>query len=121
VAQPLRFFLKKADRFLKRSEFTSLSDTGRRLNFNFFIALVAPARGDRSRIGITISRKVGGAVERNRLKRLAREVFRVNRHRFERPIDISLIARRSAAGQTNQGISQALKDFFDKLPRKIEN
>jgi ribonuclease P protein component len=121
VTEPLRFLLKKADRILKRSEFLGLSETGRRLSAYFFIALVAPAKGERSRIGITVSRKVGGAVERNRIKRLAREAFRLNRHLFSRPLDICLIARRAAAEQPNRAIAVALKDLYDNLPRKIEN
>lgn len=119
--RPLRFFFKKTDRILKRSEFLRLSDTGRRLNTRFFIALVALAEGGHSRIGITVSRKVGRAVERNRIKRLAREAFRRQRNFISQPLDISLIALRSAAGQPNRAIAQALKDFYDKLPRQIEN
>jgi len=80
-----------------------------------------PAGSGCSRIGITVSRKVGGAVQRNRIKRLAREAFRLNRHLSARPLDINLIARKIAAEQSNRVILQALQDLFAKLPRQFEH
>jgi len=121
VTELLRFFLRKADRILKRPEFKAFSETGRRLSTHFFIVLVAPAKSGRSRIGITVSRKVGGAVERNRIKRLAREAFRLNRHLLDRPWDLIFIARRAAAEQPNWVIAKALKEIYDNLTRKLEN
>jgi ribonuclease P protein component len=121
VPDSLRFFLKKNQRILKRSEFVSLSESGRRFHTHFFIALAMPAKSGCSRIGITVSRKVGGAVQRNRIKRLAREAFRLNRHLFARPLDINLIARKIAAEKSNRVILQALQDFFAKLPRQFED
>jgi ribonuclease P protein component len=117
----LHFFLKKTDRVLKRFEFIGLSEHGRRLSTALFIVLAAPAKSERSRIGITVSRKVGGAVQRNRIKRLVRETFRLNRHLLVRPLDINLIARRAAAEQSNRTIVQELKDLYEKLPRQLEN
>ncbi len=117
----MRFFLKKADRILKRSEFVGLSDSGRAVRGEFFIAVVAPARGENSRLGITVTRKVGGAVQRNRIKRLTREFFRKNRQRIKGIWDINLIARKGAAEQTNKVIFLALEDIFARLSRQLES
>ena len=69
-ACPLRFSLTKADRILKRREFIALSKSGRRIQTEYFIAIFSPARFNRSRLGVTVTKKVGNAVERNRIKRL---------------------------------------------------
>jgi ribonuclease P protein component len=48
------------------------------------------------RIGITVSRKVGCAVTRNKVKRYIREIFRHNRHTLP-AVDMNVIARRESA------------------------
>ncbi len=50
------------------------------------------------RLGITASRKVGGAVVRNRAKRLVREAFRATRALFPPDIDVVVIVKRELAG-----------------------
>ncbi len=45
------------------------------------------------RLGVVSSRKVGGAVQRTRARRLLRDVFRRNRHRLTGPVDVVLVAR----------------------------
>ena len=117
----MRFFLKKADRILKRSEFVGLSNSGRTVRGEFFIAVVAPSRSEKSRLGVTASRRVGEAVQRNRIKRLAREFFRRNRQRIKGSWDINLIARKGAAEQTNEIIFLALEDIFSRLSRQLES
>lgn len=61
-----------------------------------------------TRIGITASRKVGGAVVRNRIKRLVRECYRLNKGMFMAG-DYSIIARRSASLLDIAGVTRDLR------------
>lgn len=50
-----------------------------------------------TRLGITVTRKIGNAVARNRIKRLVREVFRQNRERLPSGLDLVWVAKQGAA------------------------
>jgi ribonuclease P protein component len=65
-----------------------------------FVLLVAQstAGAERPRLGITVSRKVGSAVVRNRVKRRVREWFRGSRAKLRTGIDLVVIGRSMAAG-----------------------
>jgi ribonuclease P protein component len=90
----------RADRLLRRSEFVRVQQRGRRVHMAHFVLLLV--RGGRRdgrtdpRLGVTAGRRVGGAVQRNRVKRLVREVFRRNRELFPRECDVVLVARPGA-------------------------
>src|SRR5260221_11428533 len=68
--------LPPARRIRRRGEFQRVFDAGRRAHGRYLTIIAAPALGPDSRIGIVASRKLGGAVVRNRAKRLILEVFR---------------------------------------------
>lgn len=113
-----RFGLPKDARLLKRAEFLRLSRRGRRMHSAHFILCYGPAPGHRSRIGITVTRKVGGAVQRNRIKRVCREAFRRNRVRDEGAWDLNLIAKKQAAAGDNAALRASLEYLFNALLRK---
>jgi len=86
----------KSERVLNRKDFVNLNRFGQKLRTAHFTVFVARNGLERSRLGITASRKVGGAVVRNRFKRLVREVFRLHKGFFPAGCDIVVSARKSA-------------------------
>jgi ribonuclease P protein component len=108
---------KKQNRILKRSEFLHIGEIGKRCHSRLFILLYVERPQTCARLGLIVTKKVGSAVQRNRIKRLCREYFRHHRPRWSRPFDIVLIARRAAARATNAEIRSSLDKNFSQLPQ----
>jgi ribonuclease P protein component len=84
--------LLRADRVRRRPEFERAYETGLRIHGRYMMLFVVPNGGTAPRLGVAATRKLGSAVERNRAKRLAREVFR--RHKVAAGFDIVIVPRR---------------------------
>jgi ribonuclease P protein component len=100
---------RRDERLRRRAEFDRVSREGRRVVEPAFLLLVAPGLGGGSgqRLGITVSRRVGRAVIRNRVKRRVREWFRRSRSQLRGGIDLVVIGRSAAAhlsGGETEGI-----------------
>ena len=118
LSRVLDHSFKKADRILKRNEFIQLSKFGRKLHNQDFIVIFAPGHFGRSRLGITVTRKVGNAVKRNRIKRLVREYFRLNRHLLSGDWDINVIAKKEAADLSSEKIFGSLCNIFERISNR---
>jgi ribonuclease P protein component len=90
-----------ASRLRSRHEFTAVQERGRRVAARYVTLLGLPNALDRDRLGVVASRKVGGAVVRNRATRRLRELFRRvpanGRPAGEQTLDVVAIARRELA------------------------
>ena len=84
-------------RLRSRAEFLAVQEQGRRVPMRYFTLLGLPTSGTADRLGIVASRRLGGAVIRNRAKRRLREIFRQQRAPGDggrRRFDLVVIARR---------------------------
>lgn len=88
---------------LRRADFLRATRRGQRVDTGYFRVFVLP-RSDTgpARLGITVTRKVGKAVWRNRIKRLVREWFRGRDARMD-ACDIVVIAKRDLPPSLGQG------------------
>ncbi len=99
--------LPKAARLRRRREFLLVQQRGTRLYAGDVVVLALASGQARPRIGITVSSKIGNAVERNRVKRWVREAFRAVATDLP-AVDVVVIARAGAPGMGLEGAQRAL-------------
>ena len=84
--------LPAAERIRRRPEFERVYNAGAKAHGRFMTVFVLPNGGVAPRFGVAATRKIGSSVDRNRAKRLAREVFR--RHKMAAGFDIVVVPHR---------------------------
>ena len=115
AAPPKRLRLSRQSRLQQSRDFARVRQVGERLAVGCLIANWNKLPdGASPRLGVVTSKKIGGAVQRNRARRLLRESFRLHQHDFAQPIELVLVARNSIAGKTFAAVE---KDYLAALKR----
>jgi len=109
------FSLRKGERLPRPKDFQELIKGGTRIDSDCFVVLYAPNGLGRSRLGVTVSKRVGRAVIRNRVKRLVREHFRQHKGLFSDSYDVNVIAK----GGTSDLSSGRVRGALDAVVRNI--
>ena len=107
-------------RLSRSADFDRVLRNGKSTAGRELVLYVFPRGGEEPpRLGLSVSRKVGGAVERNRVKRLLREAFGQESERLPVGMDAVVIARPGAGElaerQGLQGIHSALRELVDRI------
>ena len=106
---PITGGFSKRDRLRKRPEFENLQNSGRKIHTRFFLLSVRENGSERSRLGVTITKRVApNASDRNKVKRRVREFFRQYRSHLLTPLDMVVIARREAHKCSFKEMTEAL-------------
>lgn len=108
--------LTKAMRLRRRPEFVSVQSSGRKVHGKLFMALVAQSSTSSSvgRVGLTVTKRIGNAVTRNRIKRRTREWLRRNGW-VPAGRDVVLVAKDGAAGASSAEIAADLARLVPRM------
>ncbi|MBM4371783.1 MAG: ribonuclease P protein component [Deltaproteobacteria bacterium] len=101
-----------AHRLRRSEEFRRVFEEGRKLHTRHLLVFVAGGSAGMTRLGITVTRRVGNAVFRNRAKRVTREAFRAVRDRLPPGTDVVVVVKRDAAWPTMEGYRRDLEHAF---------
>ncbi len=102
-------------RIVRASDFRRIYRTGRRFDAGRFVLFGRPNGLGYHRLGLTVSRKVGRAVARNRVKRQFREIFRRFSSEIPCPSDLVVNAKRDCVAVA----FAVLREDFLSAVRKI--
>lgn len=108
--------ISKAMRLRRRPEFLAVQARGRKIHSTAFLALVARTSASQptGRIGFTVTKRIGNAVTRNKIRRRARDWLR--RHGWAPAgVDVVLIAKEPAATMTSAAMAADLRRLVEKI------
>jgi ribonuclease P protein component len=125
ASKPLGF--SKSVRLLKHSDFQRVYKDGKRHFSGLLTAFYLPRIADGAagpRVGITVGRVLGGAVQRNRIKRRMREAIRLHLQLLTSPVDVVFNPKKIALTAEFTQIAQEVKRAFEliqKQERRLPN
>ncbi|MBI4830323.1 MAG: ribonuclease P protein component [Candidatus Lindowbacteria bacterium] len=86
----------RSRRLTRQGEFRRLYRTGRKASSEYLSVYTRPAAGQKGKVGIVAGRKVGNAVERNRIRRVLREAVRINQCEILEGTDLVIVVKNRA-------------------------
>ncbi|MFQ6110439.1 MAG: ribonuclease P protein component [Nitrospinota bacterium] len=97
-----------------RRDFGLACSEGRKIVGPSFLLFIRPNELGETRLGIRVPRKMGGAVIRNRMRRLLREAFRRNQRNLPQGLDIVAVAREGLEDESRSLLEGAIREALAK-------
>jgi len=106
----------RSERIRRRAEYQQIYDRGTKVHSRLFTLFRFPNGLETGRLGIAATRKLGGAVARNRAKRLVREVFR--RNKLAAGFDIVIVPRREMLDTSLVALESEFRHILERSARR---
>ena len=116
---PVSNSFRKKDKILKRADYLRIGSRNKKIRTKHFLILFERSDFNLHRLGITASKKTGNSVKRNRIKRVIREFFRLNRKSLGSVKDIIIIAGRDASRLGYEEVREELIRAFARGRGKV--
>src|SRR5438093_10987683 len=118
VPNPAPFTFRPHEHLRRPSDFQRVYDRRRSVSDGYLIVYGRENGLPYLRLGLSVSRKLGRATHRNRLRRLYREAFRLSRHEMPAGLDLVLIPRRPEHPPLEE-LKRSLVRLVRQLHRKL--
>ncbi len=96
-------------------DFQRVYSRGKSRVTGYFVIYYLPQKLGYHRIGFTVSRKIGGAVVRNRVRRRLKELFRLVNPKLSRSVDVVIVARKRAKEADFALMKSLMKSIFHEI------
>lgn len=106
-----------SERIRKQKDFFHLYKEGKRFRGKYFTLIYLSSASSVSRMAVVVSKKVGNAVKRNKIKRWMRTLFRRNKSLLNHPMDIVIITKKEILDSSWQKLKE---EYFSAL-KSISN
>lgn len=113
-----RFHFQAREHLRRPQDFRRVYDRRRSVSDHWLIVYACENHLEHLRIGFSVSRKIGQATKRNRLRRLYREAFRLTRQQMPTGMDLVLIPRRPDP-PTLEILKRSLPKLVQQVARKL--
>jgi ribonuclease P protein component len=100
------------------AEFDAVFKRGARLDGRLFLLVAAPNGRGFDRLGLAVSRRVGGAVQRNRARRLLRDGFRRLARAASAGLDLVVVAKAPLASRGQSEVDRELRERIRSIERR---
>lgn len=110
-----RFGLPRSARLTRATEFRRVYGRGQRARGRWLVVVALRRRAPGHRLGVAVSKEHGRAVRRNKIKRILREAFRLERPELPGAFDVVLIPRTHAGRYPLDDIRRELAELLRQL------
>lgn len=108
----------RSRRLRKARDYRRAGRSGRRIHDAWWTLLLAPSQDEgQTRLGLAVSRKVGNAVRRNRIKRLLRETFRLRQDLFPLGRDLVFMVRPGFSARSRAEVERRVEQCLERSRR----